>query len=232
MTNSYQKRVRRLKINDLPEEDRPIYRIKHVGPESMATTELLAIIIGTGEALSLAEELVVEFGSLAGIARQSLERLEQFDGIGPTSAAKIKAAAQLAVRIFRPTEIKPRISSPGDAYLSVAEMALLDQEQLRVICVNTRNEIIKIETLYQGNANTSIVRVAEIMKVAIDARAVGIILAHNHPSGDPSPSPEDVRVTRQIKQAADLLDFDLLDHIIVGAGGRYVSLKERGLGFD
>jgi DNA repair protein RadC len=110
------------------------------------------------------------------------------------------------------------------------EMSALEQEELRVISLNTRNRVLRIDTIYRGSVNASQVRVGELFKSAIRSAATAIIVAHNHPSGDPTPSPDDVDVTRVIVEAGKLLDIEVLDHLIIGTG-RYVSLKERGLGF-
>ena len=128
-------------------------------------------------------------------------------------------------------EERPSINSPGDAAALVQyDMSALEQEELRVILLNTRNRVQKIETIYRGSLNTSQVRVGEIFKAAIRVNAAAIIVVHNHPSGDPTPSPDDLAITRAIVEAGRLLDVQVLDHLVIGQG-RFVSLKERGLGF-
>jgi DNA repair protein RadC len=126
---------------------------------------------------------------------------------------------------------RPQITSPADAAnLLMLEMGHLEQEHLRLLLLDTKNRVLASPTIYKGNVNTSVIRVSELFREAIRHNSVALIIAHNHPSGDPTPSPEDVRVTRQIFEAGKLLDVEVLDHLIIGQG-RYVSLKERGLGF-
>jgi DNA repair protein RadC len=128
-------------------------------------------------------------------------------------------------------EERLQICSPADAAnLLMLDMAHLDQEHLRLVLLDTKNRVLASPTVYKGNVNTSVIRISEIFREAIRHNSTSLIVAHNHPSGDPTPSPEDVRVTRQIHEAGKLLDIDVLDHLIIGQG-RYVSLKERGLGF-
>lgn len=154
-------------------------------------------------------------------------------GIGPVKAIEIKAALEIGRRLAANTpEERPRVASPGDAAnLLMSEMMFLEQEHLRLILLDTRNRVLSTPTIYVGSLNSSVVRVGELFRAAIKENAAAFIVAHNHPSGDPSPSPEDINVTRQIVSAGKLLDIQLLDHIVIGYQ-RYVSLKERGLGFD
>jgi DNA repair protein RadC len=154
-------------------------------------------------------------------------------GIGPAQAARLAAALELSRRLQLPDGEEPaRITCPTDAVALLAPvMAALDQEELRVILLDTRNRVIDIVEIYHGSLNSAQVRVAELFKPAIQRMSAAIILVHNHPSGDPTPSPDDVAVTRAVVQAGKLLDIDTLDHLVIGRG-RFVSLKERGLGFD
>lgn len=224
-------------IRDMPLMERPRERFMQVGPRAMSTTELLAITLRTGvggeNVLRLAERLLAHFNGLSGLARATVRELMTVKGIGPAKAVEIKAALELGRRLLAAApEERPRVTSPGDAAnLLMTEMMLLEQEQLRVMLLDTRNHVLDVHTVYQGSLNTSVVRVGELFRHAIKANAAAIIVTHNHPSGDPAPSPEDVHVTRQIVRAGKLLDIELLDHIIIGRQ-RYVSLKERGLGFD
>ena len=224
-------------IHDMAQEERPRERLMQVGATAVSTTELLAIIMRTGQAgesvLRLAERLLMQFGSLPGLAQATITELQQVKGIGPAKAVEIKAALELGRRLMAaiPDE-RPRVSSPADAAnLLMSEMMFLEQEHLRLILLNTRNEVLKTPTIYVGSLNTSVVRIGELFRAAIRENAAAFIVAHNHPSGDPSPSAEDVNVTRQLVQAGKLMDIGVLDHIIIGRQ-RYVSLKERGLGFD
>jgi len=154
-------------------------------------------------------------------------------GVGEAKAAQIKAAIELGRRLtLESPEERPVITSPADAAgLVQYEMSALEQEELRVLLLDTRNRVQKISTVYRGSLNSSQVRVGEVFKEAIRSNAAAIIVVHNHPSGDPSPSPEDVAITRAIREAGELLDVKVLDHLVIGHG-RFVSLKERGLGFS
>jgi len=224
-------------IRDIAEEDRPRERLMRVGAQAVSTAELLAIIMRTGvggeNVLRLAERLLCEFRDLPGLARATVVELTKVNGIGPAKAVEIKAALEVGRRLMAsaPQE-KSRVTSPADAAnLLMSEMMFLEQEHLRLILLDTRNGVLGTPTIYKGSLNTSVVRIGELFRAALRENAAAFIVVHNHPSGDPSPSPEDVAVTRQIVQAGKLLDISLLDHIVIGHQ-RYVSLKERGLGFD
>ncbi len=224
-------------IRDLASEDRPRERLIQVGAQAVSTGELLAIILRTGargeSVLRLAERLLVEFGSLPGLSRASVTELTRVHGIGEAKAVEIKAALEIGRRLVSSApEERPRVTSPADAAnLLKSEMMFLEQEHLRVVLLDTRNRVLRIPTIYVGSLNASVVRIGELFRAAIRENAAALIVAHNHPSGDPSPSPEDIRVTRQIVAAGKLLDIDVLDHIVIGRPS-FVSLKERGLGFD
>jgi DNA repair protein RadC len=224
----------RRRVADLPPADRPLYRLEQHGSGALSNAELLALLLGRADALDLAQELLVRFGSLHRLARAGRATLSRVRGIGPVQAGRLAAALELSRRLQLPeSDSPPRISCPSDAVALLAPvMATLNQEELRVILLDTRNRVLGIPTIYKGSLNTSVVRVGEIFRPAIEAPAAAIIVVHNHPSNDPSPSPEDVQVTRQIAAAGKLLDIELLDHLIIAAGGRHVSLKERGLAFD
>jgi DNA repair protein RadC len=215
-------------IKDIPEQDRPRERLLKVGAQAISTAELLAIVMRTGvggeNVLHLAERLLSQFGSLPGLARASVTELK---------AIEIKAALEIGRRLMATSpEERPQVTSPSDAAnLLMSEMMLLEQEHLRLILLDTRNKVQSTPTIYVGSLNTSVIRIGELFRAALRENAAALIVAHNHPSGDPSPSPEDINVTRQIAKAGQLLDIELLDHIIIGHR-RYVSLKERGLGFD
>ncbi|MGB1250118.1 MAG: RadC family protein [Candidatus Promineifilaceae bacterium] len=220
----------------MPNDERPRERLLQYGAQALSSAELLAIILRSGTAGQnvkyLAEALVNYFSGLPGIARASVQELQSLEGIGPAKAAQIKAALELGRRLMTTApEEKPAIQSPADAAnIFMTEMAFLMQEHLRVMLLDTRNRVMRVETIYKGSLNTAVVRVAEIFRPAIKDNAASIVLAHNHPSGDPSPSAEDVRMTRQVIKAGALLKIDVLDHVIIG-NNRYVSLKERGLAF-
>lgn len=146
-------------------------------------------------------------------------------------AVRIKAALNLGLRLNIPTEERPAINSPADAAALVQfDMSLLEKEHLRVLLLDRRNRVLDTEEIYQGSVSSSQIRVGEVLRPAIKQLASAIIVVHNHPSGDPTPSPDDVAVTRAIVQGGKLLDVEVLDHLVIGQG-KWVSLKERGLGF-
>lgn len=223
-------------IHDLPEGERPRERLEHYGAGALSSAELLAIIlrVGTGgeNVVRVAERLLARFEGLPGLAQATVSELCQEKGIGQAKAVQIKAALELGRRLLvtAPHE-RPQMRSPADAAnLLMAEMSLLPQEHLRTVLLDTRNRVLSIPTIYVGSLNTAQVRVGEMFREAIRANCAGMIVVHNHPSGDPTPSPEDVQVTRMIVEAGSLLNIDVLDHLIIGRQ-RFVSLKERGLGF-
>jgi DNA repair protein RadC len=233
-TQTYQKIPRKpLTLKELPESERPIHRLNQLGASALSTTELLAILLGNPHQLQDAAALLAAFDDLVGVARAPSAELQQQPGIGATTAARIKAALELGARLTMERNHAPRIRSPADAAnLLMPEMGLLEQEHLRVILLDTKNRVIAIPTIYVGSVNTTMIRISELFREAIRRNCPAIIIAHNHPSSDPSPSPEDITVTRQAVEAGKLLDIDVLDHLIIGGANRFVSLKERGLGFQ
>ncbi|MEZ4769629.1 MAG: DNA repair protein RadC [Caldilineales bacterium] len=203
---------------------------------ALSSAELLAIILRVGvggeNVVRVAERLLARFEGLPGLAQATVTELCQEKGIGEAKAVQIKAALELGRRLLvtAPHE-RPQMRSPADAAnLLMAEMSLLPQEHLRTVLLDTRNRVLSIPTIYVGSLNTAQVRVGEMFREAIRANCAAMIVVHNHPSGDPTPSPEDVQVTRMIVEAGSLLNIDVLDHLIIGRQ-RFVSLKERGLGF-
>jgi DNA repair protein RadC len=225
-----------LRIRELPAGERPRERLKQSGPASLSNSELLAIILRTGSAaenvLGLASRLLTRFGGLAGIARASFGELCAERGVGQAKAAQLKAALELGRRLST-TQAgeKTVIRTPQDvADLLMAEMALLDSEHLRVVLLNSKNHVISISEVYKGNVNASLIRPGELFREAVRENCPAIIIVHNHPSGDPQPSPDDIHVTERIAEAGKMLDIDVLDHIIIG-NGSFVSLKERGCSF-
>ncbi|CAA9227700.1 MAG: UPF0758 family protein [uncultured Chloroflexi bacterium] len=228
-------------IRDLPSDERPRERLMKYGAANLSNAELLAIIWRTGSSgkeresvLSMAQRALSHFGSLAGLAKANITELSALNGIGAVKAIEVMAAIELGRRLaVAVPEERPVIHSPREVVNLVhSEMALLDQEELWLLLLNSKNQVLAIRRTYRGTINASSVRVAELFRAAIRENAVSVIIVHNHPSGDPTPSPEDVRVTSEAFRAGELLDVAVLDHIIVGAGrDRYVSMKERGLGF-
>ncbi|RMF02490.1 MAG: JAB domain-containing protein [Chloroflexi bacterium] len=223
-------------IHDFPEAERPRERLKNYGAAALSTPELLAILLRVGtpgeNVLSLSTRLLHEFHGLDGLSRAGFAELATVKGISTAKIAQLKAALELGRRMMLTcADTRPQITSPEDAAnLLMLEMSSHEQEHLRVILLDTKNRVLNSPTIYIGNVNASIIRVGEIFREAVRENATALIVAHNHPSGDPAPSPEDVQVTRSIVEAGRLLSVDVLDHIIIGHQ-RYVSLKERGLGF-
>ena len=234
MTESNSKPVYR--ITDLHETERPRERLLSLGPQALTNAELIAILLRVGvtgeNAVQVGQRLLQKFGGLGGLHRVPIEELINQHGIGEAKAAQIKAAIELGRRLtLEAPEERPTINSPADAAALVQyEMSALEQEHLRVLLMDTRNHVLDISEIYRGSVNTSQVRVGEVFKAAIRRNATAIIVVHNHPSGDPTPSPDDVAVTRAFVQAGKLVDVDVLDHLIIGRG-KFVSMKERGLGF-
>lgn len=219
-------------IAEMPACERPIDRLYVFGAAALSSTELLAIHITSPNAVHIASRLIAEYGSLYEVARSSPSQLERFQGIGHTTAARIGATSEIATRLaaHRVPDLY-QIHSPADAAnLLMPEMQLLEQEEMRVLILGTKNHVLATTTVYRGSLNTSLIRICELFREPIRRNAATIVVAHNHPSGDPTPSPEDVNVTKQIVAAGELLDISVLDHIIIGCN-RFISLKERGLGF-
>ena len=224
------------RIKELPAGERPRERLRESGAASLSNSELLAIILRTGTAwenvLGLAARILARFGGLVGLARASFGELCAERGIGEAKAAQLKAALEVGKRLAS-TQPEERVvvRSPQDvANLLMAEMGFLDQEHLRVVLLNSKNQVMAVPEVYRGSVNTSLIRASELFREAVRENCPAVIVVHNHPSGDPTPSAEDVQVTEQIVTAGKLLDIEVLDHIIVGQQC-YASLKERGLGF-
>jgi DNA repair protein RadC len=224
-----------LRICEMPNHERPRERLRDYGPEALSDAELLAILLRVGvsgvNVVQLSQQMLIEFDGWRGLQAASFAYLQKRHGMGEAKAAQLKAALEIGRRLAMLSfGERFQIASPADvAKLLQVEMAHLDQEHLRVICMDTKNRVMKIQTVYVGTVDSAGLRVGEVFKEAIRLNSPAIIMCHNHPSGDPAPSQEDVAVTRQIVDAGKLLDVDVLDHLIIGHG-RYVSLRERGLG--
>jgi DNA repair protein RadC len=220
------------KLKSLPLREQPAYRVSQ-NAAGCNLTELLAAVIGGQRQIEISEALLARFeGDIRRLYLAHSEELATVKGIGPATAVQIKAALNLGLRMNIPREERPSINSPADAAALVQhEMSLLEQEHLRVILLDRRNRVLDIIEVYRGSVNSAQVRIGEVFKEAVSRMASAIIVLHSHPSGDPTPSPEDVAVTRAIVQAGKLLDISALDHLVIGHGGRWVSMKERGLGF-
>ncbi len=227
---------RTLLIKEMPEGERPRERLEAYGEGALSNAELIAICLRTGSpnenAVGLAQRLLATFGGLAGLSRASVREMCQVPGIGPAKASQLKASIELGRRLIATTDdARPQIRCPDDAArLLIPIMGAEPQEELRVLLLDTRHRVIRQHKVYVGNVNTSIVRMGEVFREAVRDNALAIIVAHNHPSGDTTPSVEDIRITEEIVEAGKRLDIELLDHLIIGRHG-YYSLKEHGQGF-
>ncbi len=225
------------RITDLQEEDRPRERLQKLGAQALSNAELIAILLRVGvpgeNAVQVGQRLLQTFGGITGIHRAPFPELMKQHGVAEAKASQIKAAIELGRRLtLESPEERPAINAPSDAAaLLLYEMSALEQEHLRVLLLDRRNRVLQSVDLYRGSVNSAQIRVGEIFREAVRLNASALIVAHNHPSGDPTPSPDDVAVTRAIVQAGKMLDVDVLDHLVIGQG-RWVSLKERGLGFS
>lgn len=227
----------RLPVREWPASEQPREKLIHLGPEHLSDAELLAILLRVGVAgqdvVSLAQTLLVTFGGLLALSRAPVSRLCEIKGVSDAKAVSIKAALELGGRLLlADAHERLQIRSPHDvASILQVEMGLRQQEFLRVVLLDTKNHLLASHDVYRGSVNSSQVRTAEVFRDAVRENAPAIIVAHNHPSGDPTPSSEDVRVTRDLVAAGKLLDIEVLDHLVIGRN-RYVSLRQKKLGFE
>jgi DNA repair protein RadC len=217
--------------------ERPRERLRQRGAAGLSAAELIALVWGTGRrgqtAVEVAEEALGRHEGLTGLARATDAELDALPGVGVARAAQLVAAFELGRRLMAdwPTG-RWTIRSPRDvADRLVLQMGPLEREELRVVVLNTRNAVLRVSTVYVGNVSTSVVRVGELFRDAVRLDATGVILVHNHPSGDPTPSPDDLHLTAEALAAGRLLDIDLLDHLVIGHDA-FVSLRDRGVAFD
>jgi DNA repair protein RadC len=223
-------------IRDLPETDRPRERLRDFGAPALSNQELLAILLRVGSskesAVAQATRLLAHYGGLVGLRQSSFLDLCEQKGIGEAKAAQIYAALELGVRLASVQQDgKPILRSPEDiASMVLPEMSLLTQEHVRVMLLDARNRLLATHEVYVGSVHTASVRVGELLSEAVKAKAAAVVLVHNHPSGDPTPSAQDIELTKNLYEAARLMDIDFFDHIVIG-GGRFVSMHRTGLGF-
>lgn len=223
-----------LKIMDLPENERPRERLHRYGAKTLSNSELLAILLRTGSGkeniINLSSRLLMSSGGLNGLLNQGIDELQKFRGIGLAKATQIAALSELSKR-FNSYESGEKfiISKPYDAAkLVMGEMQNLNKEVLKLILLNTKNVVLKVLEVSVGSLNSSIVHPREVFCEAISEHSASIIICHNHPSGDPTPSKEDINITKRLMEGGKLLGIELIDHIIIGQGV-YVSLKEKGI---
>ncbi|MDR7427808.1 MAG: DNA repair protein RadC [Armatimonadota bacterium] len=223
----------RPKVTALPSEARPRERLHLVGPQALGTTELLAIVLGTGTrgrgVLPLAEHLLSAFGSLQDLSQARLEEIDRVQGVGPAKAAALVAAFELGRRAHGPAPAsRYAIRTPADAArLLLPLMRYLDREHFRTVLLNTRHEVMAIVEVAVGSLDSAPIHPREVFKEAVRRSAAALILAHNHPSGNPEPSGDDLAITERLRAAGRIVGIDVLDHLITG-NGSVVSLRERG----
>ncbi len=223
-----------LTIKSLPEELRPRERMRAAGPGALSSAELLAITLGSGSAgesaLDLSHRLLQSPRGLRFLAEASFEELCAVKGIGSAKAAQVMAAVELGKRLACLGQgIRPTVRSPQDVCsFMMEEMCYLDREHFRVVILNTKNQVLSVETISVGSLNSSLVHPREVFKPAVLRSAAAVILIHNHPSGDATPSSEDLEITRRLVEAGQLIGITVLDHIIIG-DHVFTSLKERAV---
>lgn len=220
-----------MKWSEYPKTEQPEHRIREIGPQALSNIELLSVALRVND-VETAQAIAKEYAEAGALNRIRREKILAIKGMGEGYANSITATAELVRReSVRNSEERLQIRNPASAAALVQyEMEALEQEQLRIILLDVRNRVMRIVTLYQGCANASNARTAEVLRDAIRENATGIIVIHNHPSGDPTPSPEDIALTHAIAEAGKLMNIEVLDHLVIGKG-RFVSMKERGLGF-
>ncbi len=226
-------------MRELPPAERPRERLLQKGADALKTAELLAILLRTGTSdrpvLELADFLLNHFGSLEALSRAPIGELMKIKGVGEAKAIELKAAFALAARLARSEAEARAIESAEDvSRLLGEEMRLLDYESIRVICLNTKHRVLAVEEVSRGTLNESLFHPREALRPAVARQAHAVILVHNHPSGSTAPSTADLHVTRRMKEAAELMQIELLDHVILGApnaknGKSYFSFKDEGL---
>nr|WP_304413184.1 DNA repair protein RadC [Paucisalibacillus sp. EB02] len=220
-------------IKDVPKEDRPRERLLNLGANHLSNQELLAILLGSGSrdesVMALANRLLMHFEGLKLLKDATIEELTAIKGIGSAKGVLILSALELGKRLsqYKPNE-RYVIRSPEDgADYVMEELRNLNQEHFVVLFLNTKNQIIHRQTIFIGSLNASIVHPREVFREAVKRSAASIIVAHNHPSGDPTPSQEDIHVTRRLAESGKMIGIELLDHLVIG-DRNFVSLKEKG----
>jgi DNA repair protein RadC len=221
-------------VRDLPRQERPRERLQKFGPEALSAQELLALVIGRGipkkSVMSIAQELLTRFGNVKAISQATIEELSQIKGIGLAKATQIKACFELGRREDLEPELKDFDIKDPEAVVKAIRSSIKDKakEHFKLILLNPRNKIIGISTISIGTLNASLVHPREVFKDAITHSAASVVLAHNHPSGDPEPSEDDITITKRLIEAGKILGVEVIDHIIISKNG-FFSFKERGL---
>ncbi|MBU4310575.1 DNA repair protein RadC [bacterium] len=222
--------MEKMTLKDLPQAERPRERLIRYGSDKLSLAELLAIIIGKGtpgESVSvLSSRLLSRFGDLNRLEEASIEELTKIKGIGEAKATQIKAALELGRRLFSQEEAKGRIiQTAEDVYKSMrAEFKNKKKEHFNLVLLNTRNQLIRKVSVTKGTLNASLIHPREVFKSALSHSAASVILVHNHPSGDPRPSDDDIKITKRLIEAGKIMGIEVHDHVIL-AGNKYTSLK-------
>lgn len=224
-----------IRVNDIPLNERPIEKLLQFGVESLSNEELLAILLRTGtkgeNVIALSRRLLIELDGLDGLLNVSFEKASKIKGIKKVKACQIISMMELCnrIRTLKSKKENLKICSPKDvSSLLINEMSNLKQEVFKLILLNTKNVVIGTKDVFKGTLNSSIVHPREVFKEAIQRGSANIIVCHNHPSGDPSPSKEDIDITLRLKECGKIMGIELLDHIIIG-NNKYISLKEKGI---
>jgi len=221
-------------VRDLPRQERPRERLQKFGPEALSAQELLALVIGRGipkkSVMNIAQELLTRFGNIKAIGQATIEELSQIKGIGLAKAAQIKACFELGKREELEPELKNFDIKDPESVVKAIRASIKDKakEHFKLILLNPRNKIIGISTISIGTLNASLVHPREVFKDAIVHSAASVVLAHNHPSGDPEPSEDDITITKRLVEAGKILGIEVMDHIIIAKNG-FISFKEKGL---
>lgn len=221
-------------VRDLPRQERPRERLQKFGAEALSAQELLALIIGRGipnkSVMNIAQELLAKFGNVKAISQATIEELSQIKGIGLAKAAQIRACFELGKREDLEPELKNFDIKDPEAVVKAIRASIKDKakEHFKLVLLNPRNKIIGISTISIGTLNASLVHPREVFKDAITHSAASVVLAHNHPSGDPDPSEDDLKITKKLADSGKILGIEVLDHIVIGRNN-FCSFKERGL---
>jgi len=221
-------------VHDLPKPERPRERLQKFGAEALSAQELLALVIGRGipkkSVMNIAQELLAKFGNIKAISEATIEELSQIKGIGLAKAAQIKACFELGKREELEPELKNFDIKDPEAVVKAVRAGIKDKakEYFKLILLNHRNKIVGISTISIGTLNASLVHPREVFKDAIKHSAASIVLAHNHPSGDPEPSEDDLTITKRLTEAGKIFGVEVIDHIIIGKD-RFFSFKEKGI---
>ena len=219
----------KLQIRDLPEEEKPREKLRRHGPTALRNYELMAVVLGRGSRkegiLELSRRIISQYGNQALFSKGDVEKIEKVLGLSPVQACQLVASFELGKRLFgKQTEVFLR--SPQEVFEYAKDLIRLKKEYLRGLYVDTRNKLVRDEVIAIGTLNASLAHPREVFHPAIESHAAAIILVHNHPSGDSSPSKDDIELTKQIYKASKILDIEILDHVIIG-NEKYFSLKER-----